>query len=129
MIHPDVLIEAFEFYASTQKVSHCHLEVYVKEQRAVVVWTELLSNPGMSVTNAAEELADAVVELLKDLMFQVPKPVFIERYDARSYGDPADQERLSRVVLSRDARGKHRGASWVALQLPLQQVLQEEMGV
>jgi hypothetical protein len=55
-----LLATTYEFTAATGIKAVCGLRLVRDEERVVVVLTELPDNPGMSVTNACEEIATQV---------------------------------------------------------------------
>lgn len=71
-------------YPKGRNVTICHLEVLKQGDTALVVATELHSNPGMSITNSSEKLATEVVNHFK---LDPAKTTFVEHYnDEISYG-------------------------------------------
>ena len=57
--------------------AHCHLRILQNDQETLVIATELASNPGKSITNAAEIIATDVV---KRWQLDPHKTQFIEHY-------------------------------------------------
>ena len=69
-----------------------------KHDSYVVILTELRVNPGQSVTNAASEIAAAV---MKDFALPTrPRPVFIEHYEDGSRGTPEDSHTFDLLTFS-----------------------------
>lgn len=63
-------------------VSHCELKVYVhdKKHEAVVIFCEVPSNQGTSVTNAAEHLASVVHEKVIGYNYKPESVTWVEHY-------------------------------------------------
>jgi hypothetical protein len=74
---------------STEK-ANCHLQILQDKTTTIVIATELATNPGMSITNAAEVLASKVVR-----QFHLdPKTTrFIEHYGQESYDHEEGRKR------------------------------------
>lgn len=104
----------------------CDLEVYSNPEGTlgVVVWTELADNPGMSVTNAAEQLAVHVHRLLRKWLPDPSELYFVERYDHRSYHTCKDPERLALLKFQERQDFTLHSPSWHHIQGNLQEVLQ-----
>jgi hypothetical protein len=77
-----------QFLSSEKAV--CHLRIFQDKSTSIVIATELDTNPGMSITNAAEVLAEKIVT-----QFHLdPKHTrFIEHYGQESYEFEKDRER------------------------------------
>ncbi len=79
----------------------CRVRIYEPEDASrdshVVILTELRDNPGMSVTNAAEEIAASVL-----LSFALPttRTVFIEHYEDGARGTPGDPATFDLLTFS-----------------------------
>lgn len=63
-----------------RKPARCGLRIYLHPQYAVVVASELENNPGMSITNAAELLAEQVC---KRFFLRPSSLVWVENYPSR----------------------------------------------
>jgi hypothetical protein len=61
------------------RLAHCRIRLYKHDGRQVVVASEVADNPGMSVTNAAEDLATQVVAYYK---LDIERLIWIEHYPA-----------------------------------------------
>jgi hypothetical protein len=87
-MQPHVNEEKFTYKPSPfHRLAHCRIRLYEHDGRQVVVASEVADNPGMSVTNAAEDLATQVVTYYK---LDIERLVWIEHYPAdRKLEDPA----------------------------------------
>lgn len=74
---------------STEKAV-CFLRVLQDKTKTIVIATELATNPGMSVTNAAEVLAGKIV---KQFDLEPKHTRFIEHYGRESYHSEKNRER------------------------------------
>lgn len=98
--------ELYDFRAPNGVPSRCRARVYQKGERSVLVITELESghganqNPGMSVTNAIDELAPLILE---DLGLPAGTPV-IEHYSPASVDDPDREHTFDEVTLPSSSR-------------------------
>lgn len=116
----------FEYPTAVQK-SVCDLEVWENSARVVVViFTELKSNPGFSVTNSAEFLVSQVFRLLTHLQPDPADVYFIERYDHRSYGGQTEVQ-LAQVRCSISMGGVFHDPQWFPLKSPLDALLAGEV--
>lgn len=78
-------IPEFTFRDPNRRIARCRLRVYTEEgKQPIVVASELASNPGMSITNAAGVLAWAVYTMLERPELGM---YWIEHYGPFSYGD------------------------------------------
>src|SRR5260370_42640030 len=68
--------------------SHCHLRILQNDQETLVIATEVNTNPGTSITNAAEIIATNVV---KHRQLDPTRTRFIEHYKPESF-EGADEE-------------------------------------
>ncbi len=68
--------------------SHCHLRILQNDQETLVIATEVNTNPGTSLTNAAEIIATNVV---KRWQLDPTRTRFIEHYTPESF-EGADEE-------------------------------------
>jgi hypothetical protein len=59
------------------RLAHCRVRIYEHEGQQVVVATEMEGNPGMSVTNAAEDIA---TQLAAAYNLEVDRLIWIEHY-------------------------------------------------
>jgi len=77
----------------------CHIRIFLPEEERdapVVVCTELPNNPGMSITNAAEQIAAEVIS-----GHRLPTPlVWIEHYEDGARGTPEDRATFDLVLFS-----------------------------
>jgi hypothetical protein len=77
----------------SQAPTHCRLRVYRGRDGAqVALVTELASNSGMSITNAAEHVWAAVARRLDTTQFAM-----VEHYDSGSYRQPLHDETFDLV--------------------------------
>jgi hypothetical protein len=94
-----------DYIAPTPHGGRCRVRVYepVEADREsgsfVVILTELPDNPGMSVTNAAEEIAAAVVTANA---LPSSRTVFIEHYETGARGTPSDPHTFDLITFSHD---------------------------
>ena len=72
----------YEFTAATGATATCGLHIVREGTQLVVVLTELPDNPGMSVTNAAEEIASQV---RREFGLDPDQTRWIEHYPERYY--------------------------------------------
>ncbi len=95
----ETMILAVDYIHPTPRGGRCRIRIYVPaEERdtAVVVCTELPSNPGLSVTNAAERIAAEVI-----MGHRLPTPlVWIEHYEDGARGTPEDRATFDLVLFS-----------------------------
>ena len=82
----------FKFKASSGVESACGLEIHENALRTVIVLTELDDNPGISVTNAVERIAELVCarfnkKNLKEKTVKDCTCVWVEHYPETSGGD------------------------------------------
>jgi hypothetical protein len=95
----------------------CHLRVYLPASGdidpanpVVMVATELGCNPGTSITNMAEHLAQEIRELYGLGPAEV---LWIEHYNTHSYGPGSTlPEEFSHVTFSLDAQGHYCSPKW-----------------
>jgi len=82
-----------------RQIAACHLDAYVGPDRKVFIATEIDTNPGCSITNGIEMVADAVEEQFS--LGHVFGPtsdrtnVLVEHYDNRSYSSHPDRDDYS----------------------------------
>lgn len=83
-IFPDTPIDAVYHYhhPTTGAPAHCGLRIYAGPAGRVVVLTELGSNPGISVTNAAAEIATGLAAMYR---LDPVTTTWIEHYNGDSY--------------------------------------------
>jgi hypothetical protein len=60
----------------------CHLRIFQDKTATIIIMTELATNPGMSITNAAEGLTSKIV---KQFHLNPQTTRFIEHYGQESY--------------------------------------------
>ena len=77
----------------------CRVRIYEPRERDsfVVILTEPPDNPGMSVTNAAEEIAAAVV---KQNALPTSRTVFVEHYETGARGSKEDPHTFDLITFS-----------------------------
>src|SRR4051812_45083933 len=95
---PDKL-EAIPYQSMRQRAT-CQLQVLKGERHTLVIATERNDNPGMSITNGAEELATQVVT---DFSLDPLRTRFIEHYTPYSYEqkkNPHDTETYDEVIFT-----------------------------
>jgi hypothetical protein len=71
--------ERFVYTDELRRVGECQVDVFLHNERFLVVFTELNGNPGPSVTNAAEHIIDQYCRQ-NGLSFE--EADFFERYEA-----------------------------------------------
>lgn len=69
----------------------CHLRIFQDKTKTFVIVTELVTNPGMSVTNAAEVIASKVVN---QFHLNPETTRFIEHYGQESYEYTGGRKRV-----------------------------------
>jgi hypothetical protein len=80
MIKYNIVYDNFYTYSGNgmlRQESLCHVKILSNEDRTVVVITEAPQNKGMSITNAAEEIATKIV---KEFKLPLEKTTWIEHY-------------------------------------------------
>ncbi len=95
----DTIILAADHVYPTPRGGRCRIRIYIPDEERdapVVVCTELPNNPGMSITNAAEQIAAEVIS-----GHRLPTPlVWIEHYDDGARGTPQDRATFDLVLFS-----------------------------
>lgn len=93
------------------QLSRCFVQFWESQDRpTVVVVSELNDNPGTSVTNRIEVIAERITrafELDRDTT------IWFERYPGRPGGGFGSVERFRRVIFELDEAGRYRKPSWV----------------
>lgn len=104
---PQITDTLYNFVGNWKSQAHCHLRIYGgdPDRPTVVIVTELESNPGTSITNAAEILAAQVV---RDHDLDSDTLIWVEHYPDRAFvrGRPGLEERFDLVTFQR-ARPDH----------------------
>lgn len=97
----------YRFLGLHNFVSLCELKVYVHDDRreAVVIFCEIPSNPGTSVTNAAEILANVVYEKVLGPNINPLHVCWVEHYPEH---DTFDLIRFNKITLPSQAHLKTR---------------------
>lgn len=72
-------------HPTTRAPARCRLRIYDTDAGAVVVLTEIADNPGISITNTAEELA---TEITAAYDLDPAAAAWIEHYTPDSYREP-----------------------------------------
>jgi hypothetical protein len=90
---------AADYIHPTPRGGRCRIRIYIPEEARdapVVICTELPHNPGMSITNAAEQIAAEVIN-----GHQLPTPlVWIEHYEDGARGTSEDPHTFDLVIFS-----------------------------
>jgi len=83
-------------------LAHCHLRLLQSndKSRAVSLVTELGSNPGQSVTNAAETIATLIIEQFSKDGLTPENTTFFERYTSASYKGRGREENFDLIKFS-----------------------------
>ena len=68
----------------------CHLRILQNRSTSTVIATELATNPGMSITNAAEMLASKIIQQFR---LNPKRTRFIEHYGQESYDSEEGRKR------------------------------------
>lgn len=68
----------------------CHLRILQDKTTSIVIATELATNPGMSITNAAEVLASKIIQQFR---LDAKTTRFIEHYGQESYDSEEGRKR------------------------------------
>jgi hypothetical protein len=80
MLNFNVKRESFAYFDGTRRLGECRCDViFIGDSPFIVVFTELLDNPGRSVTNAIESI---VPQFCQHANIQPDKVSFIERYES-----------------------------------------------
>lgn len=97
-------IDAIHYYphpATRTNEAFCGLRIYNTETGAVVILSELADNPGISVTNAIEQLA---TEIAKRYALNPKTTTWIEHYGPFSYypqdGDDPNYETFDKITFA-----------------------------
>jgi hypothetical protein len=114
-----------DYIHRTPHGGHCRIRVYeASGELPVVICTEPKDNPGMSITNAAEQIAAEVLEnhphvfdpfaLVSIAGLSYDKPfVWVEHYEAGARGTPSDSASFDLVEFSHyEVRGELRAGQW-----------------
>lgn len=100
----------FPFIAENGRRSRCGIDVHpLDDGRVVVICTELPDNPGMSITNAVEQIATAVVRGQRIIPERL---VWIEHWPAASRGGGPSTWDLVTFKLSQRSIWEFRYPSW-----------------
>jgi hypothetical protein len=89
---------AADYIRPTPRGGRCRIRIYLSEDErpSVVICTEPRDNRGMSITNAAEQLAAEVI-----CSHQLRTPlVWIEHYEEGARGTPKDRATFDLVIFS-----------------------------
>jgi hypothetical protein len=90
---------AADYIHPTPHGGRCRIRIYIPDEERddpVVVCTELPNNPGMSITNAAEQIAAEVIS-----GYRLPMPlVWIEHYEVGARGSAEDRHTFDLVIFS-----------------------------
>jgi hypothetical protein len=93
------VVECFGFTDPNGRQAFCRIElVPMVDGLTAVIATERSGNPGMSITNAAEQAATAVC---RRYGIDPHRLVWIEHYDADSYADQERKETFDLVTFRR----------------------------
>jgi len=88
-----------EFTDPNRRRAHCQVEgLGLADGRTAIIATEVGTNPGMSITNAAEEAATAAC---RQFVIDPHRLVWIEHYDANSYRDRGREESFDLVTFGK----------------------------
>jgi hypothetical protein len=103
---------AADYVNPTPRGGRCRVRIYLPEEERdapVVICTEPRDNPGMSITNAAEQIAAEVISSR-----QLPTPlVWIEHYEAGARRTPQDRHTFDLVLFEHyEVRDELRGGEW-----------------
>ena len=97
----------FNYKGYGRQIAACHLDAYFDQDlRKVFIVTEIADNPGCSITNGAEMVADAIEE--KFGLGHVFGPssnracTLVEHYDAHSYPSRSNQDDYSIVEVKEE---------------------------
>jgi hypothetical protein len=92
------------------RISRCRLRIYTQDGRHAVVLTEIAENQGMSITNAAEDLATEI-RLVYGL--NPSTTAWIEHYTPDSYRERSGRaETFDLVTFTWDNAGAARYPKW-----------------
>lgn len=117
----------YAYRPPTGRVAQCRLRIYEPEstaadQRPLVIATELAANPGMSITNAVETLAQQVWH---DLLPHTSSFIWVEHYPPRypdRDGRPTVAEDFSAVTFHLSRSGHLSNPRWRPLPRPTVEV-------
>lgn len=91
-------VPIFEYTDHNRRRAWCHLRAYdTTNAKTLIIVTELQDNPGMSVTNAIECVAQAAVTKLN---LDPWKLTLVEHYNAASYHDADRPETFDLVTFA-----------------------------
>lgn len=71
--------DIFVYIDDLQRVGECRYDIAIRDDRWLVVFTELVNNPGPSVTNAIENI---VPQFCKNFNLKSDEVDFFERYQS-----------------------------------------------
>ena len=92
--------------------AHCRLRIYDNDAGAVVILSELADNTGISVTNAAEELATEIARLHR---LTPDTTTWIEHYDRNSYRHADDMQETFDDITFTWRNGAAHAPQWTRL--------------
>jgi hypothetical protein len=114
-----------DYIHPTPHGGRCRVRIFEdRTELPVIVCTELTDNPGMSITNTAEQIAAEVLEnhphvfdpfaLASIAGLSYDKPfVWVEHYEAGARGTPSDPATFDLVEFSHyEVRGELRAGQW-----------------
>lgn len=110
-------------YQSMRQRATCQLQILRRDTQTVIIATEQHTNEGASVSNAAEEVAEQVVQ---SFSLDPAQTRFIEHYTPASYKEqsPGDAEYYDEVSFTWQA-GEARRPQWRRLQQEEVKALQD----
>mgnify|MGYP000278570275 CR=1 FL=1 len=94
-----LVFESKFHFTSNQHQAHCHLKLYKLEGtlQTIVVATEVNDNPGQSITNGFQELAESMTAVFG---LSPSHTLWVEHYNSQSYkGEPLEHEETDRYSL------------------------------
>lgn len=87
-------------YGSSKTPGICWMRAFHTSLGIVAVFSELPTNPGLSVTNGAEDIVQACLPF----GIHPDEAIFLEHYAPFSYNSPAEDHRFARIRLTDKGR-------------------------
>ena len=107
----------YKYYGFHGCLSHCDLEIIRSSSTTtLIICTELLDNPGTSVTNLAAELATRVCE--EDETIDPARLLWVEHYPAQVLDGERCAATWAWVIFTERAGTTFRRATWQPLDVP-----------
>ena len=106
---PDIVLNPYKFIGLRAFNSECKIEIWEADGKAIVLFTELSSNKGTSVTNSAEQLVFEIYNRFLISKYKTSQCLFAETYGK------TDDHTISVIVPEWDELCQVVSHSWVYL--------------